>query len=406
MVVVEKGRSRGYFAFAARGMQPNQVRHSNQRAILSVLAVYPGLSNADIARRTGLAPQTVSSVLDGLEEAGLLLRGPVRRGGGRGQPATPLYPNPEGALALGAEIGWRHIDVAMTNLVGQVMAHHRIDYDYPDRNKVFGDLKSMLAELTAPLSSDARSRIIGLGLAAPGGVGDDSRLLPPPAGQKDAWAGVDIAREAAAATGYDVQLFNDGNAACFAELTAMPAPRPGDFAYLLIDTFVGAGIVAQDHLWEGVTGGAANLGSMVVSDRAGKPRFVHELASLLALETRLKAAGSTLADAMTDDPSELTQSVLSDWIEDAAVALAHAILNALTVIEFDFAVIESGLPASTLQRLIEATSRKMLEFPSLVRPTPGVRAGHIGRSPAAQGAAQLRMYRRFYSRELEHMDDD
>ena len=52
-MVVEKGRSRGYFAFVARGMQPNQVRYSNQRAILSVLAVYPGLSNADIARRTG-----------------------------------------------------------------------------------------------------------------------------------------------------------------------------------------------------------------------------------------------------------------------------------------------------------------------------------------------------------------
>jgi hypothetical protein len=34
-----------------------------------------------------------------------------------------------------------------------------------------------------------------------------------------------------------------------------------------------------------------------------------------------------------------------------------------------------------------------------------VRAGHIGRSGAAQGAAQLRMVRRYYSRELGHMDD-
>lgn len=404
-MVVEKGRTRGLFAFAAKGMQPNQVRHSNQRAILSVLAAYPGLSNADIARRTGLAPQTVSSVLDGLEEAGLLLRGPVRRGGGRGQPATPLYPNPEGALALGAEIGWRHLDVAMTNLVGQVIAHHSIDYDYPDRHTVFSALTRMIEELTAPLSNDARSRILGLGLAAPGGIGEKSTLFRPPPGQSEAWAGVDIVREASAATGYDVQLFNDGNAACFAELTATPPPRPGDFVFLLLDTFVGAGIFVEDHLWEGVTGASASLGSMLVSDRSGKPRFVHEMASLLALENRLEAAGTMLADAMGDEPSELAQAVVADWVEEASVALAHAILNTRTVIEFDFAVIESALPASTLQRLIEATSRQMLEFPSLARSTPSVRPGHIGRPAAAQGAAQTRMYRRFYSRELADMDE-
>ena len=185
----------------------------------------------------------------------------------------------------------------------------------------------------------------------------------------------------------------------------MPPPRPGDFAYLLIDTFVGAGIVAEDRLWEGVTGASANIGSMLVSDRSGAPRFVHELASLLALEKRLKAAGTTLSEAMSDEPSDLAQTVVADWIEDAASALAHAILNTATVIEFDFAVIDSSLPAPTVRRLIEATSLRMADFPSFGRSMPAVRAGHIGRPAAAQGAAQLRMYRRFYSRELAHMDD-
>ena len=55
--------------------------------------------------------------------------------------------------------------------------------------------------------------------------------------------------------------------------------------------------------------------------------------------------------------------------------------------------------------MIEATSRRMLDYPSLGRPFPAIRVGHIGRPAAAQGAAQLRMYRRFYSRELAHMDD-
>src|SRR3569833_1221212 len=103
--VVENEAAKTFFATVARGVQPASVRQSNQRAILTVISLEPGCSNADIARRTGLAPQTVAAVLDDLEIAGLLKRGAARRGGGRGQPATPIYINPDGAYAIGAEIG-------------------------------------------------------------------------------------------------------------------------------------------------------------------------------------------------------------------------------------------------------------------------------------------------------------
>ena len=44
--------------------------------------------------------------------------------------------------------------------------------------------------------------------------------------------------EAEVATGLNVQLVNDGNAACWAEFVAHASPRTGNFAFLLIDTFV------------------------------------------------------------------------------------------------------------------------------------------------------------------------
>ncbi|OJX16544.1 MAG: hypothetical protein BGO82_02075 [Devosia sp. 67-54] len=404
-MVVGKGRSKDFITYAARGMQPHQVRYSNQRAILSVLSVYPGLSNADIARHTGLAPQTVSSVLDGLEQSGLLRRGPARRDGGRGQPATPLYLNPQGALALGAEIGWTHIEVAMTDLVGEVIAHRRVDYDYPDARSVFGLMADLLGTLTATLDGADRRKLVGLGIAAPDSIGDAASPLAPPPGQAEAWTGLDLAREAARVTGYDVQVFNDGNAACFAEFTTMTAPRPSDFAFLLIDVFVGAGIISGDRLWQGVTGASAHLGLMLVNDRTGNRRFVHELASLSALEQRLKASGAALADAMQDAPPRTVRDVVEAWIDDAAPALAQAIVNTAMVLEIDFAVLESRLPRPTLERLIAAVGREIVEVPGLGRSRPSVRAGHIGRSGAAQGAAQLRMVRRYYSRELWHMDD-
>ena len=50
-------------AVVGRGIQPVHVRQTNQRAVLSVISLQPGISNAELARITDLAPQTISSVL-------------------------------------------------------------------------------------------------------------------------------------------------------------------------------------------------------------------------------------------------------------------------------------------------------------------------------------------------------
>jgi predicted NBD/HSP70 family sugar kinase len=225
--------------------------------------------------------------------------------------------------------------------------------------------------------------------------------MPMPADESARWDGLDVASEAARLTGYEVKTINDGNAACWGEFVAHESPRPGNFAYLLVDQFLAAGIVSDDRLWEGVSGGSANLGAMLVTDRSGARRSVHEIASIFALEQRLAAAGVP-ATAVAD--GVVPEAVLGPWIEDAGSALAQAIINAAMVVEVEFAAIDSELPAPILDRLIAATETSLAGIGGLAtRPT--VRRGHLGRSGAAQGAAQRRMYRQYYSRELAHLDD-
>lgn len=332
-----------------RGIQPSHVRQTNQRAILSVISLQPGISNAELARVTELAPQTVSAVLVDLEQQELVTRGEVLRGR-RGQPATPLYMNPVGALSIGAEIGWRHIEVCLVGIGTQVLSRFRRDYDYPDGASVFAELASIIADLTASLSPAECKRLVGIGLAAPGGIGNPASLLKPPAGQQQLWAGVNIARAAASATGLEVSLFNDGHAACWAQRVAHPAPRPLSFVFLVLDTFVGAGIVAENRLWEGLDGTSANLGAMLVTDREGHMRYLHEVASLYALEQRLKETGLGL-DAIRKLPFTATaRTMLDAWIADASDALAQALMNTTRVMEFELAVIEFGAAAAAHRR--------------------------------------------------------
>lgn len=390
-------------AVVGRGIQPAHVRQTNQRAILSVISLQPGISNAELARLTDLAPQTVSAVLADLEQLQLVTRGEVLRGR-RGQPATPLYMNPVGAFAIGAEIGWKRIEVCLVAVGTHVLSRYRRDFDYPDAKTVFAELADAANDLASALSPSERKRLHGVGLAAPNGLGDPASLLNPPPGQMEAWAGLDLAGATAAATGMKVSRFNDGHAACWAQRVAHPAPRPLSFAFLVLDTFVGAGIVAENRLWEGPTGHSANLGSMLVTDRDNHTRFVHEVASMHALGQRLSAAGFSL-EAVRDGsaPPEAT-AVLEAWIEDAADALAQTLINTTRVMEFELCVIESELPPVITTRVVEATQVRIRRFKSLSQNTPPVIAGHLGHSGAAQGAALLRMHRRFFSRDIAHMD--
>jgi DNA-binding MarR family transcriptional regulator len=49
-----------------------------QFSVLTMLAAYPGISNADLARLALLTPQTVSTIVANLERAGAIVRQPHR----------------------------------------------------------------------------------------------------------------------------------------------------------------------------------------------------------------------------------------------------------------------------------------------------------------------------------------
>ena len=392
-----------FFDAAGLGMQTSDVRQANLRAILTLVSLTPGLSAADLSRRSKLAPQTVSLLLDDLEKGRLLRQGEPLRGR-RGQPAKPYFINPSGAYTIGVEIGWRHIEAVMVDIGGEVLAQYRRDYSFPDSRTIFTELGSVSRQFVARLPEAERRKLVALGIAAPTGIGRNVGLLnaDPELGLR--WQQIDIQEEAEKATGLRVSVYNDGNAACWAELSAFPAPRPGSFAYLLVGTFIGAGIVAENTLWEGPTGNSANIGSMLITDRHGDHNFVHLLASISALEQRL--AGDGIEVPPTTPlfwPWADWEPHVSEWIADASWALAKAVLNTAAVIEFRTAVIDGVMPPEVLDRLLAAIRDNIAHLPTLTFDAPKIVRGHLGGLAPATGAAYLPLYKRFYSRDLSHM---
>lgn len=378
-------------------MQREGLRRSNVRAVLTAIGFNQGVFNAEIARMCGLAPQTVSAILIDLDRAGLIERGAVLRGR-RGQPATPIFLRPTGAYAMGVEIGWRHLDLLIIDLQANVVSHRHFSHDFPDARTLPDQIAKQAREMIAELPEDAQARLRDIGVAMPMNIGNNSSVPHNTPEQSELWRGMDLAQELRDRSGLDISLLNDGNAACWAELIAFESPRPANAIYLLISTYIAAGIVAEGTLWTGPTGNSANLGAMLVQTGQNAPQIVHFTASVSALMARLQEAGHDLDLSHSDSWDwERIDAVVSPWIFDSAAALARVVYNTSTVIEAELVVLDTILPQPISERLAERVAVDLADLPSRDS-VPGVVTGKLGRLAPAIGAAELPLFRRHFSR--------
>jgi predicted NBD/HSP70 family sugar kinase len=378
--------TRDIFDSGARGVRHRGLRRANEKAVLTVIGFNEGVSNAEISRISGLAPQTVSAILIDLENSGLIQRGEVLRGR-RGQPATPILLNPRGAFAIGVEMSWTHLDAVLLNMQAEVLVHRRIEYPFPDARTIFGAIAGLVEELASTLPKDERGRLLDLGVAMPGRLSENLELLNAPEEQRQLWRDANPTALLEKATGLDVTVFNDGNAACWAELIDLPRPRPANILYFLVARYIAAGIVGDGTLWEGPTGNAANLGSMLVEIDGSGPKEIHFVASVWALERKLEAAGVSLAqgDALVDE-----------WIGESARALARVTFNAMTVVESPILIVDTVLSPEITARLTERLETELAALPVRNFSPPSVVSGSRGKLAPAVGAAELPLFRRYF----------
>ncbi|RVH02092.1 sugar kinase, partial [Sinorhizobium meliloti] len=86
---------------------------------------------------------------------------------------------------------------------------------------------------------------------------------------------------------------------------------------------------------------------------------------------------------------------LEIWIQDAAAALAQAVVSAVSVVDFSAAVIDGGFPPWVRARLLAAT-RKALQTLDLQGVTvPDLVEGTVGSHARAIGGASLPLFSRY-----------
>ncbi len=372
------------------------VRLYNERLLLSLVRRLGPLSKIEVSRLTGLSVQSTSAIMNRLQAEGLLKReAPLR--GRVGQPTIPMSIDPDGAYSFGLKIGRRGCDLVLVDFRGAICQRAYRAYSFPTPTMILDFVRGSARSLADSLTPPQKRRIAGLGVAAPFQLWNWEAEIGAPSGAMNAWRRFDAEGEIAAVCPYPTTLCNDATAACAAEFFFGGSWRYRDFLYFFIGEFLGGGLVLDGALRPGRTGNAAALGSMPImakSDGGGAPQLI-ACASIYQLERRLEAVGIDASSIyMTESWAELSPQ-LDDWIEDAASALAYAMIAAISVLDFEAIVIDGALPATVRERL---TARAAQLFSGLDRrglSEVEIVSGSIGADAGSIGAAALPLIKHF-----------
>jgi predicted NBD/HSP70 family sugar kinase len=236
-------------------------RTSNRERIVALLRERGPLSQADLARASGLSPATVSAIARELRESGWLEEHagdpPVR--------GRALALSRSAGVAVGIDFGHSHVRVAVADLAHTVLAEAEepLDVDH-EADEGVARAGHIVRALLAKVGVGA-DRVTGVGMGLPGplrrdtGEVGDSAILP-------GWIGARPEALMEAELGLPVRVENDANLGALAETVWGAGRGCADLVYVKVATGVGAGLVLSGRLYHGHGGTAGELGHVTIDD--------------------------------------------------------------------------------------------------------------------------------------------
>ncbi|MBZ5735157.1 ROK family transcriptional regulator [Nocardioides sp. TRM66260-LWL] len=272
----------------------SSLRGANQRRVLAVLQAAAGaeaLSQAALARETGLAPATVSNIVRDLAAAEL-----VETTVGAGRRGTTVRIARSAGLVAGIDIGHRHARVVVGDLTGEVLAHDRRPLGAAHPSEEGLDLvAAMLEGLVADLGRETDPgplRSIGFGLPAPIARTSDGREVVMESAILPGWVGLDARQAAQERFATPVHVENDANLGALAEHTRGAGVGHGTMAFVKVSSGIGSGLIIGGEPFRGSLGTAGEIGHLTLDEqgpmcRCGSRGCLEAYASVGSIETLL-----------------------------------------------------------------------------------------------------------------------
>jgi predicted NBD/HSP70 family sugar kinase len=265
-----------------------QTRVHNERLVVRTVYDLGPISRADVARQTGLTRTTVSDVVTGLLDDGVVRE--IGRGPSSGGKAPILLEVDQDArLVVGLDLGEEHFAGSLVNLRGEI----RRSVELPVAGRDGDDAVQLVFLLLDELLDGIAAPLLGIGIGTPGLV--DSRTGTIRRAVNLDWRDLPLGTIVGDRYGVPVNVANDSQSAALAEYTFAGGDRVPNLIAIRVGRGIGAGLILRGALFQGDGSGAGEIGHTVVDDdgtlcRCGRTGCLETVAGMRSIETRAAAA--------------------------------------------------------------------------------------------------------------------
>jgi N-acetylglucosamine repressor len=387
----------------AQAARAGTIRDINRQIVLNYVREKEPISRADIARETALQRSTVSTIVDALQADGLIEEiGAGESTGGR-RP-TLLRIRTSGVMAIGVDITPSQTIIATSNLAGRVLEQEKFPTE-PEFEKTI----RRVVDCVQAMARKYGGSIEAVGVSLPGLVDTAmSRVIYVPYFR---WRDIAIAEIISNATGLDVTVENDANAAALAELWfgRPEVSHVRDFIMVLVAEGIGTGIAFDGQIYKGQYSAAGEFGHMIIGQEAPVAcscgnydcweAFSSERAALARYQ-KMTRAGSSTSD--TCDFVELIDRALAgeSAARDALLETAHYLGIGISNLIVGFspeAVVVGGRIARAWPLVAEALSETVERSIRRGLPSARIIPSTLGDPPTLLGALSLVLANKFAS---------
>ncbi|GAA3277979.1 transcriptional regulator [Streptomyces lavendulae subsp. lavendulae] len=240
----------------------SSLHRANLERVVRAVRLAGSLTQAEIARTTGLSAATVSNIVRELKEGGTVEVTDTSAGGRR---ARSVSLSGDAGIVIGVDFGHTHLRVAVGNLAHQVLAEETepldVDASWVDG---FDRAEALVGRLIEGVGV-GRDKVIGVGLGVPGPIDVESGTLGSTA-ILPGWAGINPRKELSQRLGVPVYVDNDANLGALGELVWGSGRGVKDLAYIKVASGVGAGLVINGQIYRGPGGTAGEIGHITLDE--------------------------------------------------------------------------------------------------------------------------------------------
>lgn len=240
----------------------SSLHRANLERVVRAVRLADSLTQAEIARSTGLSAATVSNIVRELKDGGTVEVTSTSAGGRR---ARSVSLSGEAGIVVGVDFGHTHLRVAVGNLAHQVLVEEAEPLDVDASAGQGLDHAEHLVNRLISASGAGPDKVIGVGLGVPGPIDAGSGALGSTA-IVPGWADTNPRDELAARLGVPVHVDNDANLGALGELVWGSGRGVKDLAYIKVADGVGAGLVIDGRIYRGPGGTAGEIGHITLDE--------------------------------------------------------------------------------------------------------------------------------------------